>query len=185
VTDVTDSKRSLPSWLPLVGGLLAAVVGMLLIWALFIKADEDAANDGPEVVSAAQLSNEADQLERPIYWVGERDGARYELSESESGRVYVRYLTGDAEAGVKSTDYVTVGTYPVDDGVAALKRAAKAKPGAELARSDDGATMLINPQTPGSIHLAYPDSKWQIELYSPDVEEGLRLVKDGQVKPVP
>jgi hypothetical protein len=182
---MNDSRRPLPSWLPLAGGLAIAVLGMVLLWFLVIKAEDDAASDGPKVVDVGGLSDAADRVGHPVYWVGERDGTRYELSESDSGRVYVRYLTGDAQPGVRSTAFTTVATYPVDDGVAALRRAAKVRPGAELARGKDGATLLINPNTPGSIHVAYPGSKEQIEVYSPNVKQGLKLVTSGAVVPVP
>jgi hypothetical protein len=184
---MNDSKRPLPSWLPLAAGLAIAVLGMVLLWALVIKSDDDAANDGPKVVDVGGLSDAAERAGHPVYWAGERDGARYELGESDAGRVYVRYLTGDAEPGVRSTDFTTVVTYPVANGdaVAALKRAADARPGAELARGKNGATILVNPKTPGSIHIAYPDSKEQIEIYSPSVKESIRLATSGAIQPVP
>ena len=180
---MSNSESSSSSWRIALAALAALAVA-LLVWFVFVRGDDDAgAEGGPQVVEAGEISARAAELGRPIYWAGERDGARYELSESESGRVYVRYLDEDAEAGERSTEFLTIGTYPSKNAVAALRRAAHTQPEAELARGDDGSTVLINPKTPGSVHIAYPDSDWQVEVYSPDVEEGLRLAKEGGVKP--
>jgi len=183
---VSSTKRSLPSWLPLAAGLAAAVVAMLLIWLLFIKAEDEAGDaGGPEIVQTSGLSDAAKRLGHPIYWIGERTGASYELAESDNGRVYVRYLDRGADAGVRSTQFVTVATYPVRNATAALRRGLASRPEAELARADNGALLLIDPKAPGSIRLAYPGADQQVELYTPDVAEGIRLAKSGAVQPVP
>jgi hypothetical protein len=181
---MNDSKRSLPSWLPLAGGLVVAVAALLLIWAVFIKAEDDSEQDGPRVVSVSELADAAEDLGRPIYWAGEQTGKRYELADSDSGRVYVRYIDRDTEPGARSTNFTTVVTYPVPDAAVALRRGAKTRPGAELARSDDGALLLIDPATPHSIRVAYPGADEQVEVYSPDVAAGVKLVKSGQIQPV-
>jgi hypothetical protein len=182
---MNDSRRSLPSWLPLAAGLAIAVLGMVLLWALVIESDEDASEDGPRIVETSDLSDAAERVGHPIYWVGEQPGTKLELAEADSGRVYVRYLDEDAEAGVRSTDFMTVATYPVENAAAALRRGLDNRPDAELARGDDGAVVLIDPDTPGRVRLAYPGSNQQVELYAPDVEESIRLATDGTVKPVP
>lgn len=183
---MNDSKRSLPSWLPLAAGLAIAVLVMVFLWALVIEADEDdERGDGPEIVKTSDLSEAAERLGHPIYWAGERPTTKLELAESDTGRVYVRYLDEDAAAGVRSTDFMTVATYPVENAVAALRRGVKNRPNAELARGDDGAVVLIDPDTPGSVRLAYPDSDQQIELYTPDVEQSVRLATNGGIRPVP
>lgn len=182
---MSQTKRSLPSWLPLAGGLLVAVLALILLWALVIDADDDASKtgDGPAIADAAGISDVADRVGHPVYWLGERAGTEYELTETESGRVYVRYLEDGAQAGDESDDFVTVGTYPAGNAVAAVRRAAKSRPNAELARADDGAVLMIDPDAPRSIFVAYPGSKEQIELYSPDPKQGLRIaVGDGLEK---
>src|ERR1700754_385217 len=111
---MNDSKRSLPSWLPLTAGLAAAVLGMILLWFLVIEADEDAEKqDGPKIVETSDLSDVAERLGHPTYWAGDQPKTNLELAEADSGRVYVRYLDEDTEAGTRSTDFMTVATYPV------------------------------------------------------------------------
>jgi hypothetical protein len=182
---MNDSNRSLPSWLPIAGLLAGAVVVMLLLWFLVIKAEDDAVKDSPEVVQVSDLSDVAERVGHPVYWAGERAQTKLELSESDAGRVYVRYLDEDAEPGVRSTDFVTVATYPVEDAAAALRRGAKNRPGAELARSDDGALILIDPKAPGSVRIAHPGSDEQVELYTPNVRDSIRLATNGSIQPVP
>ncbi len=181
---MNDFKRSLPSWVPLAAGLAIAVLGMILLWALVIKSDEDAADDGPRVVETTDLSDAAERLGHPIYWAGERPKTDLELAEADTGRVYVRYLDEGTEAGTRSTKFMTVVTYPVPNATAALRRALKTRPNAELARGNDGAVVLIDPNTPGSVRLAYPGSDQQVELYTPDVRESIRLATNGSIKPV-
>lgn len=183
---MNDSRRPRPSWLPLAAGLVIAVLAMVFLWSLVIEADEDdERGDGPAIVETSDLSDAAERLGHPIYWAGERPKAKLELAESDTGRVYVRYLDEDAEAGVRSTDFMTVATYPVENAVAALRRGVKSRPNAELARGDDGAVVLIDPDTPGSVRLAYPDSDQQVELYTPNVEDSIRLATNGGIQPVP
>jgi hypothetical protein len=179
-----DSKSSLPSWAPIAGLLVGAVVVMLLLWALVIKSDEDEADDSPRIVQSSDIAATAKRLGRSIYWAGERPNTKLELAESDSGRVYVRYLDMDSEAGVRNADFLTVATYPVDDPAAALRRAKQTRPGSELARSDGGALMLIDPAAPGSIRVAYPGVSEQVEVYTPDIADGIELVKRDQIEPV-
>lgn len=183
---MNDSNRSRPSWLPLAAGLVAAVLVMVFLWSLVIEADEDdERGDGPEIVETSDLSDAAKRVGHPIYWAGEQPKTKLELAEADSGRVYVRYLDEDAEAGVRSTDFMTVATYPVENAAAALRRGVRNRPNAELARGDDGAVVLIDPDTPGSVRLAYPGSDEQVELYTPNVRDSIRFATNGTIQPVP
>ncbi len=138
----------------------------------------------PEVVSASQLSDFAGDADSPVYWLGERLGSRYELTETAKGRIYVRYLRGDAKAGDPRSSFITVATYPSEDGVAKLRQAAGAGGGAELSRTGDGAVLLADPAAT-SAYLAYPDGDAQVELYSPMPGQARRLAVAGAVREVP
>jgi hypothetical protein len=166
--------------------LSASLVAAVLVWLL---RDEDSsfspAPGEPEVGTAAELSEFAAEHGTPIYWLGERAGASYELTDNPSGRVYVRYLTGGAEAGDERAKFITVATYPADNGVAALRKAAREQKGAKLAETDDGAVLLIDPSSPDNAHLAYRGANLQIEVFSPVPGEALRLAARGEVRPVP
>jgi hypothetical protein len=138
----------------------------------------------PALVSASQLTEFAADADGPIYWLGERLGSRYELTETAKGRIYVRYLRGDAKAGDPHSSFITVATYPSEDGVAKLRQAADAQDGAELGRAGDGAVLLADPSAT-SAYLAYPGGDVQVELYSPEPGQARRLAVAGAVREVP
>jgi hypothetical protein len=138
----------------------------------------------PKVVSASQLSDFAGAADVPVYWLGERLGSKYELTETETGRIFVRYLRGDATAGDPRSSFDTVATYPSAGGAAKLRHAARAQGGAELGRAADGAVLLADPAAT-SAYLAYPDGDVQVELYSPEPGQAKRLAVAGAVREVP
>jgi hypothetical protein len=164
--------------------LSVALVAAVVVW-LVQGDDSSSSTDEPEVVSVSQLSEFAAEQGTPVYWLGVRQGASYELTDTSSGRIYVRYLTGGAEAGDKRAKFITVATYPEESGVAALHKAAREGHGAKLAKTDDGAVLLVDPNSPDNAHLAYPGGDPQIEVYSPVPGEALRLAARGAVRPVP
>jgi hypothetical protein len=167
--------------------LVVLVVVLLVVLGISLLNDDDVSLTvgEPEIVTASQLSDFAADADSPMYWLGERDDAKYELTETSSGRLYVRYLEPDTEAGDERADFLAVATYPEDDGVAALERAAANRDGAELGRTDDDAVLLIDPASPNNAHLAYRGADLQIEVYSPVPGEALRLASKGEVQPVP
>lgn len=164
--------------------LSVALLAAVMVWLL--RDDDSSTAEGEaEAVAATQLSELAAERDTPIYWLGERRNEKYELTETPSGRVYIRYLTGDAEAGDERAAFLTVGTYPNGDGIAALRQAAREQQGAKLGKTDDGAVLLIDPTEPNNAHLAYPGANLQIEVYSPAPGQALRLASRGAVQPVP
>jgi hypothetical protein len=166
--------------------LSVALIAMVVVWVTRDDSSSSAATGEPETVTAAQLSDfAAEQDGQPVYWLGPRRNENYELTDSASGRVYVRYLTGGAEAGDERAKFITVATYPAENGVALLRRAAREQPGARLGKTDDGAVLLIDPTSPDNAHLAYRGANRQIEVYSPVPGEALRLAARGEVQPVP
>lgn len=167
---------------------LAVLAVALLAWlAVLLLHDDDVSPivGEPHIVTASQLADFAAGTGHSVYWLGERADARYELTETAAGRVFVRYLEGGVEPGDERAEFATVGTYPVENGVAALRKAAREREGAELGRTDDGAVLLIDPSSPNNAHLAYPGAKLQIEVFSPVPGDALRLAAGGDVQPVP
>lgn len=172
-------------WLTtLLAVLSVALIAAVAVWILRDDSAAPAA-DEPTAMTAAELSDFAAEQDAPVYWLGERTNADYELTDSQSGRVYVRYLTGGADAGDERAKFITVATYPSENGVAALRKAAREENGARLGKTDDGAVLLIDPASPNNAHLAYRGANLQIEVYSPVPGEALRLAARGEVEPVP
>ncbi len=163
-----------------------AVLALLVLLVALLTRDDDggSSEDEPEIVTAAQLSEFAADADRPVYWVGgAKEGVEYELKEAPEGDVHVRYVEEGTEPGEGT--FLTVVTYPAADGVAALERSADSRKDLELGRTDNGAALLIDPESPKNANLAYPDEDVHIEVFSPVPGEALRLAVGDEVEPVP
>lgn len=165
----------------------AALAAMALALALLAGCggsdsapDSQASSGAAEVLSAESLRERAADGTTPIYWAGERVGAKLELSQPDANRTYVRYLTGEAEAGDKRADFLTVSTYVQPNAVAVLRRQGK-RSGGTIAHAPGNATVYYDQADPRSVYLAYPGSPVEIEVYDPRFARALRLVNSGQV----
>ncbi len=166
-------------WLQIVlGVLVAALIAVVVIAILGGGEDEVSLTPGePQIVSVSQLEGFANDANRTVYWVGEREETEIELTETDNGRIFVRYLPeGGAE---KTTEALTVASYPLKGAAADLERTAGKGGGEQIAKSDDGAVVLIDPKSPNNVHMAYPGEAIQIEVFSPVAGEALRLSKDS------
>ena len=177
--DQTDRRR-------IVFVTLAAAAAGLLVWLFLIRDDDSGSSTdtGARPATVADISSLAESLGHPVYWAGPRSGVVYELTETDDGRVYVRYLTGGAQIGDPRPNFLTVGTYPVSDPVAALHRAAK-ESGGQLEDGPRGSIILTSEGNPTSVYLAYPDSQYQIEVFAPNGVEASSLARSGAIAPVP
>jgi hypothetical protein len=169
----------------IVGLLIAAIVVVLFI---VLKNNDDgnsepAATSGAEGVSVSQLRNVASSVDHPVYWAGERPGKRYELTITDQGNIFVRYLDPDTPVGSRSVASLTIGTYPVADAFAATKSVA-AKPGSKTGQTPDGGFVVTNSDNPNSVYIAYPGSDHQIEVYDPNPKTAFSLAESGAVVPI-
>ena len=79
---------------------------------------------GPTAVSVTQLGTLSDKAGHPIYWAGPVPGTRYELTQTTSGSIYVRYLPQgvpdrDQRAGTRSSAAIrSTNAYKVLQGLA-------------------------------------------------------------------
>jgi hypothetical protein len=168
-------------------GVAFSVVLVLVAIALAARGDggDDAAqarDTSPRLVDSNDLLVLADSLGHPIYWAGSRS-ANLELTQEADGSVYLRYLPPGTDAGDSRPQFLTVGTYPVADAVAALQRTAD-KAGTTLGRAPGGGVVLVNPSSQGSVYLAYPGSDLQIEVYDPAPGRALGLIRSDAIQPV-
>lgn len=172
-----------------IGAVLAgALVLILLGWLLFHDGGDDSSKEsggeGAAVANVDDLRAIAEETGAPVYWAGEQEDTELEVTQAEDGnRVYVRYLTGDAEAGDPRADFLTIGSYAFKDAAAALRKQAQA-PGGVLEAAPGGGTVYYNEERPQSVYLAYPDVDVEVEVYDPDPERALELVTGGKVLPV-
>jgi len=133
-----------------------------------------------EIVSPDSLRETVSEAATPVYWAGEQDETELELSRPEKDRTYVRYLTGDAEAGDRRADFLTIGTYAQPNAVASLRRQAKRSGGA-LGHAPGNATVYYDRGNPQSVYLAYPGAPIEVEVFDPSFKRALRMVESGQI----
>ena len=108
----------------------------------------------------------------------------YELTETTSGRVYVRYLPSGVQVGSTSAAYTIVGTYPVASAYNVLNQLAR-KDGESSFPAPRGGFAVYARSSPTNIYLAYPDQKnVQIEVYDPSPRRARSLISSGRVAPV-
>jgi hypothetical protein len=164
------------------GIALAAVVGLALVLVLVLSGEDSSPSspNGAEVLSAEDLREAVSGSATPVYWAGEQEGAELELTQPDSAHAYVRYLTGDAEAGDSRPDFLTVATYARPNAAKELRQEGK-QPGAVLGEAPGGAVVYYDRSRPQSVYLAYPGVDVQIEVYDPNVRRALRLVNSGQI----
>jgi hypothetical protein len=169
----------------IVGVLLAALVVVLF---LVLKDDdngnsEPASTNGPEAVSVQGLRDLASSVDHPVYWAGARPGKEYELTITDQGNIFVRYLDADVPIGSRNVASLTIGTYPVADAYAATKAVAK-DAGAKTGKTPDGGLVVTNTNKPQSVYIAFPGSDHQIEVYDPNPKTAFSLAESGAVVPI-
>lgn len=166
---------------------IGIAVSALLVLTAFVLAARNEGPDSPDasprLVDLEDLAALESSLGHPVYWAGRRPPDELELTARTDGNVLVRYLPPGTEAGDPRQRYLTVGTYPVVDPVAALRRTAN-QAGAELERMGGGAVALQNPSAPGSAYLAEFGSTLQVEVYDPAPGRALKLIRSGAIGPV-
>jgi len=169
-------------------GIGIAVVAVVAVAVALIAGGSDddsssASSEAASIVSLDELREASGSADNPIYWAGPQDGAELELSHSEGGRTYVRYLTDGARAGDPSNEFLTVGTYPFPDAAAALRKLSK-EPGGILASAPGGGVVYFNRERPENVYLAFPGSSLQVEVFDPNAKRALGLVASGLIVPI-
>jgi hypothetical protein len=134
-------------------------------------------------VSAKSLAKVATAAQRPIYWAGPQPNQTYELTKTSQGAFLLRYLEPGSALGVASPR-LTIGTYPVPNALAAVRRLSLAK-GASLIKLAGGGIAVLNPRFPKSVYLAYPGSNYEVEVFDPSLARARQLVISGRITSVP
>jgi hypothetical protein len=131
-------------------------------------------------VSQVALRKLAATVEHPVFWLGPRPGTTYELTRTRSGQIFVRYLPAGVAVGA-GKPYLTVATYPFPGAYAALRKT-KAVEGAVTARLAHGGIAVLDSGYPESVHVAYPNVDYQVEVYDPTPARAIQLVSAGDLK---
>jgi hypothetical protein len=137
----------------------------------------------PRVVSPALLQRFASAGDRPVYWAGERRGARLEFTRRNDGATFVRYLTRDAKPGNGSSGYVVVATYAQPDAYKRVSTIASQQH-LPMKRISGGGIAVTRKGRPQNVYVVYPNQPYQVEVYAPTAAQARRLVLTGAITPV-
>jgi hypothetical protein len=119
----------------------------------------------------------------PVYWAGVQPKVKYELTQVTDGRIYIRYLPKGVKIGDRRAAYLIVATYPVPNAYKAVRTAAK-ESGAVTFHTKRGGLAVYNQSAATNVYLAYPGSKYQIEVFDPNPSRARQLVRSGTVRPI-
>lgn len=166
------------------GALLALGLATFLVGWLFLGGDDKPAQQpsAASSTSESELREFAASAPHPVYWAGARSGQSYELTRTDDGRIYVRYLPEGVKAGDPRPRFLTVGTYPRANAFAELKRAARVQGATSKTLPNGG--MAVFSAGSSSVYFGYPDAAYQVEVYAPSPGSARNLVLGGQVVPV-
>jgi hypothetical protein len=168
------------------GAVVALVLaGGVIAW-VFAGRDSSSPTNGPVAapiapvaLSASGLGTLAQTVRQPIYWAGPREHYLYELKRTPDKKVYIRYLPPGVDAGVASSKYLIIATYPFVGALDALKSLA----GGQGVKLPGGGLALVDEKHPTSVHLAFPNVDYQVEVYDPSPARALAVASSGQVQP--
>jgi hypothetical protein len=135
---------------------------------------------GPVGLSAGELRTLAAADGQPIYWAGAKHGYVYELTKTASRNVFVRYLPPGAKVGAKGANFLIIATYPFTNALQALEKVANGR----AIPLPDGGMAVVDQKYPKSVHLAYPNVNYQVEVYDPSPARSLQVARSGAVRPV-
>lgn len=170
-----------------VGAVIAVALAIgFVVWLVVIHDSSSKSKItaiSPTAASPDRLGSLAGDAHHPVYWAGPAAGMTYELTETESGRIFVRYLPPGVPVGSTSARYTIVGTYPVDGAYNVLNQLAR-KRGESSFPAPRGGFAVYARDTPTNIYLAYPGKNVQIEVYDPSPRRARALIASGRVAPV-
>ena len=176
-----------------IGAVIAvAVLAAVVVWALVDWSDDSPAVEtttdttvagdptGPIKLAVSGIRTLSKASGQPIYWVGRRPRNTLEFIRTADGKMYLRYLPPGVEVGDSRADFTIVGTYPFPNAFESLQRVSGGKevdvPGGGIAVVHDG--------YPQSVHVAYPDVGYQIEVYDPSPARALQLATSRALRPI-
>ena len=181
-----------------IGAVIAVAVAIgVVVWLLFIRGDDDGSDTGPpgqivtsdvQPIGPAPASGEdlkaaAAELGHPLYWAGRHEDGDVELTVTADGRAFVRYLTDGAEAGDENANFLTVGTYQVENAEAALTEVA-GREGRESFEVPGGGLAVADAAEPTRVYFTPADSDLQIEVFDPEAGRARELVASGDIQPI-
>ena len=168
-----------------IGAVVAlAVVAGLVVW-LAVRGNGNSPPKGTsaQAVSAQELAALPASVGHPVYWAGPKRGFTYELTQTNDGRIYIRYLPAGVSPGSNQPKYLTIGTYPLKDALGSVRGIAKRLRVRPL-NLKGGGVAVQDTEHPTSVYFAFRGSDYEVEAYDPSPARALQLVLSGKVTPL-
>ena len=159
--------------------IVLALAAALILWLVLRDDDGSSTSSSAKAVSVDQIRKLAESVNHPVYWVGPRDGYTYELTRQSNGTIIIRYLPEGAKVGDKKA-YLSVATYPFGGAFPAIEKAARKSGSDSFEIPGDGLAVFAK-RYPQSIHVAYPGTSHQVEVYDPKRGAAAALLKGGEL----
>jgi hypothetical protein len=156
------------------------VAAAALIW--LARGDEPELG-APAEASVAELRRVAESSNHAVYWAGPPGSRTLELTRTQGGNVFVRYLPRGTEIGDPRARFTTVATYPRSKAYAQAASAAR-RPGNARAAAPGGGIVVWSRRRPTSVYVATPGTGVLVEVYDPSPQRARALVLSGAVGPV-
>jgi hypothetical protein len=163
-----------------------AAAAFFIVWLVLRddgKTSSRTATGAAGTASQAQLEDLADSTNHPVYWAGPRNDVSYELTKTNDGRIFIRYLPPGVKAGDPRASFLAIGTYPRTNAFRDLQRAAR-RQGAVSVKIENGGLLVFNEGRPTNVYFSYPNATYQVEVFSPSARTARSLVLTGKIKPI-
>jgi len=168
-------------------GVVVLALAGLFLWQALNPADSSDASaevtadtTWPRFVSESEL-RALGAANGTVYWAGPQDGVEYELTVTDTGVFYIRYLPVGTELGDPGDSFLTVATYPNVDGYDNLVLAGT-REGATATQTQGGALIVTTPEAPLSTYFSFEGLDFQVEVFSPIEGTSFSLVEEGSVE---
>ena len=167
-----------------------AVAAGLAVWLLTSdnRDEGDAATAGmahgeSRIVAPGEVTALPDEAGHALFWAGDRNGTELEYNDT-GGNVHIRYLPDGTPPGAPEQTFLDVGTYPFKGAYEATRELAGQK-GMALVQHQDGVGFYDRTR-PYSVTMAFHDQPdLQVEVYLPEKNEALKVVRSGDIVPLP
>ncbi len=137
---------------------------------------------GKVALSESELKDIVTSKKLTVYWVGPLEGAKYTITATTPGIVYLKYIPSGASMDDTKIFFRTIGTYSMVNAYA-VTRSTGALTGNVGFTNADGYSVFYSLSRPTNIYLGIKKVGLQLEIFDPRAAQALRLATvQGQLR---
>ena|GEM_PF-999665 len=143
-----------------------------------------ASAENARLVAVSDVDSIPGEIGHEVFWAGERPDSEVEVSDDPSGNVHLRYLDSSDQVGTLDQTFLNIGTYPFS-GAFDITRDLTNRAGV-VKVPVEGGVGFYDKKSPFSVIMAFANEPdLQIEVYHPEKNAALDVVRSGDIVPVP